>query len=127
MTPSVWGSTQDLSSWGIHDHKTGEDQLTVAKKTIGNTLHRNGLKSCSAHKDTLLRKAHVQARLNSAHEHLDDSENAWLKVMCSDETKISIKLFGFNSTRRLWRKRNSGYDPKNSIPTVKHGGGSFML
>ena len=47
--------------------------------------------------------------------------------MWSDETKISIKLFGFISTRRLWRKRNSGYDPKNTIPTVKHGSGSFML
>ncbi|KAK1788769.1 hypothetical protein P4O66_002581 [Electrophorus voltai] len=24
-------------------------------------------------------------------------------------------------TRRVWRQRNAGYDPKNTIPTVKHG------
>ncbi len=36
----------------------------VNKKTIGNTLRREGLKSCSAHKVPLLKKAHVQACLN---------------------------------------------------------------
>ncbi len=35
----------------------------VTKKTIGNTLHREGLKSCSARKVPLLKKAHVQTRL----------------------------------------------------------------
>ena len=45
--------------------------------------------------------------------------------MWSDETKI--ELFGINSTRRVWRKRNAEYNPNNTIPTVKHGGGSLML
>ena len=45
--------------------------------------------------------------------------------MWSDETKI--ELFGINLTRRVWRKRNADYDPKNTIPTVKHGGGNLML
>ncbi len=31
------------------------------KKTIGNILHHEGLKSCSAHKVPQLKKAHVQA------------------------------------------------------------------
>ena len=39
---------------------------TVTKKSIGNTLHRNGLKSCSSCKVPLLKKAHVQARLKFA-------------------------------------------------------------
>ena len=98
---------------------------TVTKRTISNTLHREGLKSCCAHKVPLLKKAHVQARLKFAKEHLDDPEEAWEKVMWSDETKI--ELFGINSTRRVWRKRNAEYNPKNTIPTVKHGGGNLML
>ncbi|KAJ8413180.1 hypothetical protein AAFF_G00091760 [Aldrovandia affinis] len=98
---------------------------TVTKMTIGNTLRRNGLKSCSARKVPLLKKAHVQARLKFANEHLDDSEEAWQKVLWSDETKI--KLFGINSTRRVWRKKKAALDPKNTIPTVKHGGGNIML
>ncbi len=91
----------------------------VTKKTIGNTLRREGLKSCSARKVPLLKKAHVQARLKFA----NDSEENWVKVLWSDETKI--QLFGINSTRRVWRRRNAAYDPKNTIPTVKHGGGNI--
>ncbi len=65
----------------------------VTKKTIGNTLLHEGLKSCSARKLLLLKKAHVQARLKFAN------------VLWSDE--IKIKLFGINSTRRVWRRRNT--------------------
>uniref|UniRef100_A0AAY5KS66 Transposase Tc1-like domain-containing protein n=1 Tax=Esox lucius TaxID=8010 RepID=A0AAY5KS66_ESOLU len=96
----------------------------VTKKTIGNTLRREGLKSCSARKFPLLKKAHVQAHLKFSNEHLNDSEENWVKVLWS-ETKI--KLFGINSTRCVWRRRNAAYDPKNIIPTVKHGGGNIML
>ena len=70
----------------------------------------------------LLKKAHVQACLKFAKEHLDDPEEAWEKVMWSDETKI--ELFGINLTRRVWRKRNAMYNP---IPTVNHGGGNLIL
>ncbi len=61
---------------------------TVSTVTISNTLHRHGLKSCSARKVPLLKPAHVQARLKFAKDHLDDPEEAWEKVMWSDETKI---------------------------------------
>ncbi len=44
----------------------------VHKKTIGNTLRREGLKSCSARKVPLLKKAHIQAHLKFANEHLHD-------------------------------------------------------
>uniref|UniRef100_A0A6I8RG85 Uncharacterized protein n=1 Tax=Xenopus tropicalis TaxID=8364 RepID=A0A6I8RG85_XENTR len=98
---------------------------TVTKKTIGNTLHHNGLKSCRARKVPLLKKAHVQARLKFANEHLNDSVSDWEKVLWSDETKI--ELFGINSTRCVWRKKNAAYDPQNTIPTVKHGGGNILL
>ncbi len=99
----------------------------VTKKTIGNTLRREGLKSCSICKVPLLKKAHVQAHLKFA----NDSEENWVKVLWSDETKI--ELFGINSTRRVWRGRNAACDPKNTIPTVNMEvetlcfGGVFLL
>ncbi len=49
----------------------------VTKKTIGNTLRLEGLKSCSARKVPLLKKAHVQARLKFA----NDSVEKWVKVL----------------------------------------------
>ena len=98
---------------------------TVSKKTISNTLRRHGLKSCSARKVPLLKPVHVKARLKFANDHLDDPEEEWEKVMWSDETKI--ELFGLNSIRRVWRKKKDEYNPKNTIPTVKHGGGNIIL
>ncbi len=76
----------------------------VTKKTIGNTLRHEGLKSCSTRKVHPLKKAHV-----------------W---------SLKIQLFGINSTQRVWRRRNTAYDPnvdQMTIPTIKHGGGDIML
>ncbi|KAL0176957.1 hypothetical protein M9458_029287, partial [Cirrhinus mrigala] len=94
----------------------------VTKKTIGNTLRREGLKSCSALKVPLLKRAHVQARLKFANQHLNDSEENWAKVLWSNETK-KIEHFGINSTRHVWRRRNDAYDPKNTVPmeTLRFG------
>src|SRR4029434_8901069 len=67
----------------------------------------------------------IQGRLKFANGHLNDSKEDWENVMWSDETKI--KLFGINSTHCVWSGKNAEYDPKNTIPTVKHGGGNIML
>ena len=45
--------------------------------------------------------------------------------MWLDENKI--ELFGINSTRCVWREKNAEYNLKNTIPTVKHGGGKLLL
>ncbi|KAK3517653.1 hypothetical protein QTP70_014779 [Hemibagrus guttatus] len=97
----------------------------VTKATISNTLRRQGLKSCSARRVPLLKPVHVRASLKFAREHLDDPEEDWENVIWSDETKI--ELFGKNSTCRVWRRKNAELHPKNTIPTVKHGGGNIML
>ncbi|KAK3523183.1 hypothetical protein QTP86_021723, partial [Hemibagrus guttatus] len=105
----AWGSMQDITSWNFNDHE--HDEESALNYTGG---------SCP-----LFKKAHVQACLKCAIEHLNDSEENWVKVLWSDETKI--ELFCINSTRRVWRRRNAAYDPKNTISTFKHGGGNIML
>jgi hypothetical protein len=44
---------------------------------------------------------------------------------CPDETKI--ELFGDNDHHYVWWKKREACKPKNTIPTVKHRGGSIML
>ncbi|KAK3560343.1 hypothetical protein QTP86_006428 [Hemibagrus guttatus] len=107
----------------VNDLQRAETKVT--KATISNTLRRQGLKSCSARRVPLLKPVHVRARLKFAREHLDDPEEDWENVIWSDETKI--ELFGKNSTCRVWRRKNAELHPKNTIPTVKHGGGNIML
>ena len=47
------------------------------------------------------------------------------KILCSDETKI--EHFGLNPKHHIWRKPGTAHHLANTIPTVKHGGGSIML
>ena len=47
------------------------------------------------------------------------------KILWSDETKI--ELFVLNAKRHVWRKPGTSNQLANSIPTMKHGGGSIML
>ncbi|KAJ8347599.1 hypothetical protein SKAU_G00261880 [Synaphobranchus kaupii] len=90
---------------------------TVTKKTIGNTLRRNGFKSCSARKVPLLKKAHVQARLKFANEHLNDSEKAWEKrstgscIICynlqgtmGEISYTFIHIYRTSNTLRAWKR-----------------------
>ncbi len=118
-----------------HPRTTREDLVNdlmtagaiVTKKTIGNTLRHEGRKSCSACKVPLLKKPHVQACLKFA----SDSEENWVKVLWSDESKI--QLFGINSTLRVWRRRNAANDPGTPSPPSNmevetlYFGGVFLL
>ncbi|CDQ60185.1 unnamed protein product [Oncorhynchus mykiss] len=76
-------------------------------------------------KKPLLQNRHKKARLRFATAHGDKDRTFWRNVLWSDETKI--ELFGHNDHRYVWRKKGEACKPKNTIPTVKHGGGSIML
>ena len=49
----------------------------------------------------------------------------WRDILFSDESKYNI----FVSDGRLlvWRRAGEALNPKNTIKTVKHGGGSVMV
>uniref|UniRef100_A0AAZ3RCA0 Transposase n=1 Tax=Oncorhynchus tshawytscha TaxID=74940 RepID=A0AAZ3RCA0_ONCTS len=66
-----------------------------------------------------------KARLRFATAHGDKDRTFWRNVLWSDETKI--ELFGHNDHRYVWRKKGEACKKKNTIPTLKHGGGSIML
>ncbi len=96
----------------------------VTKKTIRNTLRRVELKSCSAHKVPLLKKAHVRP----------SEVCQWFREELGESVVVrwdQNQLFDINSTHRVWKRRNAAYDPKNTIPTIKHGtlcfGGVFLI
>ena len=73
----------------------------------------------------LLKKAHLESCLSCAENQPRDSEAMWQNVLRSDETEM--ELFGLNAKRYVLRKPNTAHPQKNTIPSVKHGGGSIML
>uniref|UniRef100_A0A9J7XAX4 Transposase Tc1-like domain-containing protein n=1 Tax=Cyprinus carpio carpio TaxID=630221 RepID=A0A9J7XAX4_CYPCA len=97
----------------------------VSKKTISNALNCHGVHARSPRKTPLLNKKHVEARLKFAKEHLEKPVDYWETIVWSDESKI--ELFGSHSTHHIWRRNGTAHHPKNTIPTVKFGGGSIMV
>ncbi len=88
------------------------------KSTITAALHQSGLYGRVARRKPLLSAGHMKARM-------EDSKMVTNKMLWSDETKI--ELFGLNSKRYVWRKPETAHHLSNTVPTVKHGGGSIML
>uniref|UniRef100_A0A9J7Z754 Transposase Tc1-like domain-containing protein n=1 Tax=Cyprinus carpio carpio TaxID=630221 RepID=A0A9J7Z754_CYPCA len=87
------------------------------KSTITAALHQSGLYGRVARRKPLLSARHMKACMEFAKKHLKDSK--------MDETKI--ELFGVNSKWYVWRKPGTAHHLSNTVPTVKHGGGSIML
>ncbi len=88
------------------------------KSTITAALHQSGLYGRVARRKPLLSARHMKARMEFA-------KMVTNKILWSDETKI--ELFGRNSKRYVWRKPGTAHHLSNTVPTVKHGGGSIML
>uniref|UniRef100_A0A674EJM0 Tc1-like transposase DDE domain-containing protein n=1 Tax=Salmo trutta TaxID=8032 RepID=A0A674EJM0_SALTR len=93
--------------------------------TISRILHMNGLWGRVARRKPFLTMKNIQARLKFAKTNIKSAKSTWENVLWSDETKV--ELFGHNSKRYVWRKNNTAHHPKNTMPTMKHGGGSIML
>lgn len=58
-------------------------------------------------------------------ENLDKPQAFWDNVLWTDETKV--ELFGNAHKQFVHRRHNEVFEEKNTILTVKHGGGSIML
>ncbi|KAG2466723.1 TCB1 transposase, partial [Polypterus senegalus] len=95
------------------------------RTTISAAIHQSGLYGRVARWKPLLSKRHMAAHLEFAKRHLKDSQTMRNKMIWSDETKI--EFFGVNARRHVWRKPGTAHHQANTIPTVKHGGGSIML
>uniref|UniRef100_A0A8K9UU17 Transposase Tc1-like domain-containing protein n=1 Tax=Oncorhynchus mykiss TaxID=8022 RepID=A0A8K9UU17_ONCMY len=104
---------------------TAEIGMSVHRTTLSRTLHRAGLYRSVDRRKPLLKEKNKQTHLVFAKRHVGESPNIWKKVLWSDKTKI--ELFGQQGKRCVWRKPNPSHQPQNTIPTVKHVGGSIML
>ena len=67
----------------------------------------------------------MKARLTFVEKYEINSDVFWAKVTWSDETKI--ELFGRNTSNHVWRKKETAYQPNNTIPMVKFACSTVLL
>ncbi|KAG2466651.1 TCB1 transposase, partial [Polypterus senegalus] len=104
---------------------SGERGEPSRRTTISAAIHQSGLYGRVDRRKPLLSKRHMAARLEFAKRHLKDTQTMRNKILWSDETKI--ELFGVNARNHVWGNPGTAHHQANTIPTVKHGGGSIML
>ncbi len=92
---------------------------TVSTVTISNTLHRHGLKSCSA-----AQGPPAQASTCPAPSEVCQRPSTWSRGGMGEG---HVVLFGLNSSRRVWRKKKSTIPRTTSQPWSMGGGGGIML
>uniref|UniRef100_A0A8C5PQH3 Transposase n=1 Tax=Leptobrachium leishanense TaxID=445787 RepID=A0A8C5PQH3_9ANUR len=97
----------------------------VSAQTIRRTLRNEGLHARTPRRTPLLSPKNKKSLLQYAKSHVDKPQTFWDSVLWTDETKL--ELFGPMDQRYVWRRKNKVYEEKNTLPTVKHGGGSIML
>lgn len=98
---------------------------SVSDRTIHQCLSQSGLHGRRPRRTPLLETNHKKARLEFAKLHVDKPQSFWENVLWTDQTKL--ELFGKAHQLYVHRRKNEAYQEKNTVPTVKHGGGSVMF
>lgn len=97
----------------------------VTTQTIRNTLKRHSYRGRTARKKPFINKINRVKRLNFAKMYVKQPESFWKTVIFADESKFN--LFGCDGKVIVYRKPNTELEERNTVATVKHGGGGLMV
>ena len=93
--------------------------------TIRKRIHKVGLFGRVARKKPYVNKINRVKQLKFAKEMLEKPVDFSKNVVRFDDSKFN--LFGSDGKVIIWRTPLEEFDPKYTIPTIKHGGGSVMV
>ncbi|KAF7642181.1 hypothetical protein LDENG_00262980, partial [Lucifuga dentata] len=91
---------------------------TISTHTILHQLNEKGFYGRRPRERERERERDKKAWLEFAKTHLNKPNSFWENVLWTDETKL--ELFGKG-------EKNEAFKEKNTVPAVKHGGGSLMF
>ena len=102
-----------------------ELEISLCVETIRNRVHEARLFGRIARQKPYGNKINGGKRLKFAKEMLEKLSSFGESATWSDEWKFN--LFGSDGKVMVWRTPCEEFDPKCTVPTVKHGGGSVMV
>lgn len=99
--------------------------ISLHANTIRNRLHEIGFYGRVARKKPLVNKINRAKRIEYAKTMMKMPFDYWKHVLWSDESKFN--MFRSDGKTMVWRKTTEEFDPKCTVPTVKHSGGGVMV
>ena len=96
--------------------------ITIYEQTVRRRLHEVGLFGRVARKKPYVNKVNRGKRIAFAKIYREKPPGFWDNILCSDESKFN--LFGSDGKVMVWRMPKEEFDPKCTVPTVKHAGGN---
>lgn len=97
----------------------------ISVETVRRVLRKENYNGRIARKKPFISHVNKKKRLEFAKKYVNQPLEFWNNVVFTDETKINI--FGSDGKQIVWRKPNTELNTKNTIKTIKHGGGSILL
>lgn len=119
------GQNPKVHATNLAQELAERSNIVVHPRTICRALNNEGYHYRIPRKKPLISEKNRKLRLEFAKKHINKGMDFWKLVLFTDESKYNI--FGYDGKAKVWRKPNTAMDPKNLIPTVKHGGGSVMV
>ena len=95
--------------------------ITISEQMVRRRLHEVGLFGRVARKKPYVNKVNRGKRIAFAKTYREKPPGFWNNVLWSDESKFN--LFGSDGKVMIWRMPKEEFDPKCTVPTVKHAGG----
>ena len=103
-----------------------DEVIDVSINTVSNVHYNTALIGRRPRRTPLLKKNHRESRLKFAKKKTC-REGFFFLALDSLVRQNQTELFGHNDVRYVCRKNDKAHNPNNTVPTVKHGGGSLML
>lgn len=109
----------------IRKHVQEKYEIHISGRTIQRRLTELGLNGRIARRKPLVSANNIARQIAFSKHQLFNSLSKWKNVIWSDESRFKI----FWSDRKCYvcRPVNSDLDPKFTLKSVKHGGGSLMV
>lgn len=100
-------------------------QVTVSTKTVRRRLKEARIGAYLPARGPLLTTGHRVARTNFARSHCNWDDDAWGKVLFTDESRFCLKPD--DRRVKVWRRPGERYAQCNIVGRESYGGGSIMV
>ncbi|KAI5726267.1 hypothetical protein M8J77_026155 [Diaphorina citri] len=100
-------------------------RVSVSRWTVKRALNEANFTAIEKKKKPLLSERNIRQRKNFVQKYEHWSEEDWMKVVWSDESKIN--RYRTDGRSWSWKRQGESLQPRDYIQTIKHNGGNIKV